>query len=77
VTVTVRAGVALEPPVVPWGRDAVGCAPQPSLAAIISRLASVGATAARADPRRKPMDSRYANTRARQGKNIKFSREIG
>jgi hypothetical protein len=75
VTVTVRAGDALEPPVVPWGRDAIGSAPQPSFSGRTSRPGSGGGTAARAVPSRKPMDSMYANARARQGKNIDFSRE--
>src|SRR5678816_1319645 len=62
VTVTVRAGDALEPPVVPRGRDAIGSAPQPSFTGRISRPGSGGGAAARAVPSRKPMDSMYANT---------------
>jgi len=77
VTVTERAGAALEPPVVPEGSDAIGSAPQPSFSGTISRAGSAEGAAARAAPSRKPMDSMYAKTRARLGQNINFSGKSG
>src|SRR6187431_1575517 len=74
VTATVRAGVAAEPPVVPMGSESVVTAPQPSLTPRMSRPPSETGVAAQALPRRKPMDNKYASTRARHGKNINFPR---
>jgi hypothetical protein len=75
VTVTVRAAVAAEPPVVPWGKAAVATDAQPSFGGRTSRPGSMEEAAQALPNNRKPMDSEYARIRARHGKNIHFPHE--